>query len=421
MKHDPNKRRVVITGMGTINPIANSVDEFWEKLPKGISGVKKIRNFDMGDFPVQIAGQVDIPDVSPYFKNKKIAEHIDRYSVMGTIASVQAFRDSGLDVEKAPNRYGVIMANGAGGAQAYWDNVTRIHENDGELTVASPYWVVAAIPSTGSAYFALENNFQGPNFSISSACSSSAHSIGTSIMLIRSGMADAMMAGGAEAVATKMGVTAFGVIGVLSQRNDEPEKASRPFDVDRDGFVMAEGGSMLCLEELEHAKKRGAKIYAEITGVGFSCDAHSLVSPHPEGQGAALAINDALNDAGLNSDEIDLVNAHGTSTKVGDLFEAVTIKRVFGDDYGRKIPVHSTKSITGHMIGATSSTEVIASVLAIQKGVIHENINLENQDPEIDINVVKEPIEKKTKHVLSNSFAFGGQNAALIISEYDGS
>jgi 3-oxoacyl-[acyl-carrier-protein] synthase II len=279
--------------------------------------------------------------------------------------------------------------------------------------------VVGCIPNTASAYFANEFNLQGPNFSINSACATSNHSIGMASLLIRMGFADVMFAGGAEAVVNVPGFAGFGVIRALSERNDSPQTASRPFDRDRDGFVLAEGAGVLCLEELDHAKKRGARIYAELTGFGMSCDAHDLVSPHPEGRGAITAMKSCLASARLNTDQIDLINAHGTSTPLGDLSESKSIGVVFGEQKTQPL-VHSTKSMTGHLIGAAGGVEAIAAIMAIEKGIVHPTINQFEKDPAILLNVVRNtPVEATVRHVLSNSFGFGGQNATIILSKYN--
>jgi 3-oxoacyl-[acyl-carrier-protein] synthase II len=411
-------RRIVITGVGTINPVGSNVKEFWRALIVGKQGIRTVKNCEMGDYQVRIAGEVDLPDLSPWFRQMKMTRQLDRYTIMSHIAGTQAYRDAGIDTNANPARYGVVIATGVGGHQSHCTNIRNMVEND--ISVASPYYVVACIPNTASGFMGMEFNLQGPNFSINSACASSAHAIGMSILMIKAGMADAMFAGGSEAVVNAMGIASFGNIGALSQRNDDPATASRPFDRNRDGFVMAEGASVLCLEELDHAKKRGARIYAEITGFGTSCDAYDLVMPHHEGRGARIAMNNAIADAGINKDQIDLINAHGTSTPVGDLFEGYAIQSVF-EDLTMSIPVHSTKSLTGHLIGAAGSTEVLAALLAIDKKIIHRSLNVFEQDEKIKLNVVtKENIQKEVNHVISNSFGFGGQNASLVISRFNG-
>jgi 3-oxoacyl-[acyl-carrier-protein] synthase II len=409
---NPSDVRVVITGMGTINPIGTSVAEFWENLIKGKSGVRRITSFPLNNYSVQIAGEVDLPDLGPYFKNRKMARRLDRFVVLAHIAGAQAMRDSGLDVEKAPHRYGAIIGTGEGGAATRWINTKKIVE-DG-MAAASPFFAMC-IPNTASGFFAMEWNLQGPCFSVNSACATGNHALGVSAALIRMGMADAIFTGGSEAVINPTGLAAFGNIMALSERNDSPETASRPFDKDRDGFVLSEGAGVLCLEELEHAKRRGAKIYAELTGYGFTSDAYDLVAPHPTSRGSARAMQDALDAAHLRPDQIDLVNCHAASTPLGDFAESRAISTVF-KDLAPKVPSHSTKSMTGHPLGAASALEAIAVILALQRGVIHPTINQFEQDPLIDLNVVREPMEARVNHVVSNGFGFGGQNAAITLS-----
>ncbi|MBI9098099.1 MAG: beta-ketoacyl-ACP synthase II [Spirochaetaceae bacterium] len=416
MGSDFSQRRVVITGIGTINPLGNNVQDFWGNLSKGQSGIRKISSFEIGDYEIQIAGEVDLPDLTPYFSSKKMSRRLDRYSILAQIAGVQALKDSGLEVEKNPTRYGTLIGTGVGGLKAQFDNSERIVTKG--MNATSPFYVIATIPSTASAYFAQEAGLRGPSFSLNSACSSGNHSFGTSAMMIKSGMADVMFTGGSEAIIGKLGISAFGNIGALSNRNDSPETASRPFDIDRNGFVIGEGAGVLCFEELEHAKSRGARIYAEVSGYGFSCDAHDLVAPHPEADGAIRAIEMALNEAGLQPKDIGLVNCHGTSTPLGDKIEAYAINTVL-KGYGTKVPVHSTKSMTGHLIGGASAVEAVADMRVFVDGTVHPTINVFNKDPEINLNIVTDTYkDEKINHILSNSFGFGGQNAAIIFSRY---
>lgn len=415
VKRNPHETRIVITGLGTINPIANSVEEFWENLIAGKNGIRKAQRTDVTDFDVQIGGEVDYPDLSEYMP-KKYVRRLGRYAVFANYACKDALKDSGLSqeqVDKAPHRYGLIIGTGAGGTDIDYQNATIINERG--LDFVSPFFVVGRIPNMPPGYFAKEVNFQGPNYSVNSACASSNHAIITSAMMIKMGMADFIMTGGTESVVDEFGFSAFNKIFALSRRNDSPETASRPFDKDRDGFILSEGSGILCLEELEHAKKRGATIYAELTGFGMSCDAYDLVAPHPEGRGAKLVMKCALESAEINKEDIDLINAHGTSTPMGDVIEGKAIEEVFGNE----VPVHSTKSMIGHTVGAAGGNEAIAAILAIQKGVIHPSINVFNQDPEININVVaNKAIEQKVDTVISNSFGFGGQNSSIIITRF---
>ncbi len=416
IKHNPLETRVVITGMGTINPIGNTVDEFWDNLRAGKSGVRLAQHTDLTGYPVKIGAEVDLPDIAEYFPKKKMVKRLDRYTVLGHIAAVQAFKNSGLEVEKAPRRYGVLIGTGDAGIETQFRNIKHTVERG--METISPFYVIGCIPSTASAYTAIELNLQGPNFSLNSACATGNHSIGVAAMMIKMGMADAMLAGGAEAVVNIMGFGGFGNIQALSERNDSPETASRPFDKDRDGFVLGEGAGILCLEALEHAKQRGAKIYGELKGWGFSCDAYDMVAPHPEGRGACAAMELALESAGVNKDEIDLINAHGTSTTLGDLSESRAICRVFAGQVD-KLLVHSTKSMIGHLVGAGGGTEAIAGILALEKSVVHPTINQFEKDPEILIKVVgNKAMEAEVNTFLSNSFGFGGQNASLVIAKY---
>ncbi len=413
---NPHEVRVVITGLGTINPIGNTVEEYWDNLIKGKSGVRLITNFDSNDYSVKIAGEVDFPDLSRYFKDKKMSRRLDRYIILAHVAGCQAIEDSGIEIEKAPHRYGTIIGSGDGGVIANYDNVKRII-NEG-MQAVSPFYIINAIPNTGSSYFAQEWNLQGPSFSVNSACATSNHAIGLAVFLIKMGMADAIFAGGSEAAISANGIAGFGNIMALSERNDSPHTASRPFDKSRDGFVLSEGAGVLCLEELEHAKRRRARIYGEITGFGFSSDAHDLVAPHPEGRGAVQAVQNALAFARLDPEDIGLINGHATSTPLGDLIECIAINKIF-KDYATKVPVHSTKSMVGHLLGAAGGVEAIAAILTLKQGVIHPTINQFEQDPEINLNVVKnKPMEAKVDHILSDSFGFGGQNAALVISRF---
>jgi 3-oxoacyl-[acyl-carrier-protein] synthase II len=418
MMRDPLTTRIAITGLGTINPIGNTVQEFWQSLMVGKSGVRLVRNPDIANFSVKIGGVVDLPDLTVYFKKLSMARRLDRFIVLGHIAASQAFKDSGINPEKEPHRYGVLIGTGDAGVETTYQTFNAIFKRGMEAT--SPFYVVGCIPNTASAFFANGFNLQGPNFSINSACATSNHSIGMASLLIRMGFADVMFAGGAEAVVNVPGFAGFGVIGALSERNDSPETASRPFDRDRDGFILSEGAGVICLEEMEHAKKRGAHIYGELSGVGFTCDAYDLVSPHPEGRGACAVMEQCITNARIRKDQVGLINAHGTSTPLGDLAESKSIAKVFGE-LTNKIPVHSTKSMTGHLVGAAGGVEVIAAILALEKNFIHATINQFTPDPDITINVVRNnPIEAKVDHILSNSFGFGGQNASLLISRFSG-
>lgn len=416
-KTNPHDVRVVVTGIGTVNPIGNNVTEFWENLLAGHSGVRHVQNVEIDDYPIRIAGEIDLPDITGYFSEKKMAKRLDRYVILGHVAGSQAIQDSGLDVDRAPHRYGSLIGTGDGGVETNLINVEKIVTKGMQAT--SPFYIINSIPNTGSGFFAQSWNLQGPCFSVNSACATSNHAIGTAMMLIKMGMADAMFCGGSEAPVNKSGLCAFGNIFALSERNDSPATASRPFDRDRDGFVLSEGAGVICIEELEHARKRGAHIYCELSGFGFSCDAHDLVAPHPEGRGAIRAMSTALENAGIAPEEIGLINAHATSTPLGDPAEYRAARTVFGE-YADQVPVHSTKSMTGHLLGATGGVEAIATILAFERDVIHESINLFNQDPDINFSVVTGgPREARIDHALSNGFGFGGQNSAIVFSRFN--
>lgn len=414
MSSSPHDRRVVITGLGTINPLGATVKEYWENLAAGRSGVRQVQSVDVANYKTRIAAEIDLPDLSAYFPKKKSLERFDRYMIFAHVAATQAILDSGIDIGAAPHRYGTIIGTGDAGIGSHHKGISTLISKGPNLI--SPFFLVNCVPNMASGFVSIQNHLEGPSFSVSSACATSNHALGLAAMLIKFGMADAMFAGGSEAVVQLPAFASFGIVNALSTRNDSPETASRPFDKERDGFVLAEGAGVLCLEEFEHAARRGAHIYGELSGFAFSGDAHDMVAPHPEGKGAAAAMEGALRNAGLNVSDIDLVNAHGTSTVLGDLIEAKAINHVFGD-LTKKIPVHATKSMTGHLIGAAGAIEAIASLMAIKRGIIHPTINQFEQDPEINLQVVRnEAREADVKHVLSNGFGFGGQNASVVLS-----
>jgi len=415
-----NEKRIVITGIGAVTPIGQNIPDYWKALEAGANGVQKVYRMVLADFHVQIAAEIELSEASKqYIKARKMVRRLDDHILFATIAGAQAVIDAGLENHDEPERIGAIIGSGEGGLKTHYDQITRINARG--LSTISPYYVTNVIPNSGGAFLAQERNFQGPSFTTTSACASSNHALGIACMLIKSGMADVMFAGGSEAVATPPSMAAFGNIGALSSRNDDPEHASRPFDRDRDGFVMGEGSGVLCLEELEHAKKRGAKIYAELTGFGFSSDAYDLVAPHPEGKGAGRAIKLCLEMARLNPEQIGLINCHGTSTPTGDYAESLAINHAFGPELAAKIPVHSTKSMIGHLIGAASAVEAIAGIMVFEKGIIHKTRNLENKDPNINLNVLTENTDgRKVDHILSNAFGFGGHNACVVLSRFKG-
>ena len=410
-------RRIVITGLGTINPLANDVHSYWKALKEGQSGLRVLQNIQPSDDEKRIGGEVDLPEnVRDYFDRPKMIKRLDPCIVFGHIAGIQALQDSGLNTEKIAERCGTIYGSGAGGIFTHTTNIFRMHEQ--KYHEVSPFYLISAIPSTVAASFAKQANLKGPIFSVNSACASGNHAFGISMMLIKAGMADVMFAGGTEAAVNIPGLTAFGAISALSTRMDDPEHASRPFDADRDGILLSEGAGVLCLEALDHAKARGAKIYGEITGFAFTSDAHDMVAPHPEAEGAVRAIQGALKCANLRPEDIGLVNAHGTSTVLGDRIEALAINTAMGS-YGSKVAVHSTKSMIGHLLGAASAVEAIAALMVFEEGVVHRTANHENLDPEIHLNVLSTNQDgKHIDHILSNSFGFGGMNASVVFSRF---
>ncbi len=414
---NPEERRIVITGLGTINPLGNTVKEYWENLKAGRSGIRTIRNINLHDYYIRIGGEVDFPEnIRDYFQQPKMIKRLDRYIVMAHIAGVQALRDSGLEIQGIAERCGAIIGSGAGGIQAHQDAVNLIYEN--RMSEIPPSYIISCIPSTGTAYFAKEAGLKGPSFSISSACSTSNHAFGQAYSFIKSGMADVMFAGGSESAVNEIGLSSFGNIMALAERNDDPEQASRPFDVDRNGFVLGEGAGVLCLEEMEHARDRGAHIYGEIAGFGSTSDAYDLVAPHPEADGAVRAMKQAMAMAGVEPKDIDLVNAHGTATPVGDKIESIAINTALGE-YGSQVPVHSTKSMTGHLLGGASAIEAIAAIMAFEENAIHRTINHRKLDPEINLNIITETTDGSSVNtVLSNAFGFGGMNAVVIFKRY---
>lgn len=412
-----SSRRIVITGLGTINPLACGVTDYWKGLKTGKSVIRRLQNVDLGKYHVKIGGEVDFPEnLRSYFQQPKMIKRLDRNIIYAHVAGVQAIRDSGLVIEDMACRCGAVIGTGAGGIRAHQINIEHIH--DGRMQDVSPFYLISAIPSTATTYFAKESGIKGPIISVNSACASSNHAFGFATMMIKAGMADVIFTGGTEYAVNAPGITSFGNIGALSTRNDEPQSASRPFDADRDGFVMGEGAGVLCLEELEHAKARGAKIYGELTGFGFTSDACDLVAPHPEAEGAVRAINIALDMAGLKPSDIGLINAHGTSTPIGDKAESLGINEVFRE-LASSVPVHSTKSIIGHLLGAASAVEAIAALMVFSENIIHPTINLQTPDPEINLNIVTENSDgSHVDHILSNAFGFGGMNACVVLSRY---
>ena len=412
---DPNKR-VVITGIGTINPIGSNAGEFWFNLIEGKSGVRLVKNMDVSQLPVKIAAEIDLPDLRSIPSKRKF-KRLDRGIILAYIAGSEAINDSGLEINRHPERYGALIGSGGGGIGTHLTQMALVY-NQGWKKI-SPYYVTNVIPSSPTAFLSMEKNLQGPSFSVNSACASSNHAIGLSAMMIKMGMADAIFAGGTEAVLTPATLAAFDKMQAISRRNDEPEAASRPFEKNRDGFVLGEGAAVLCIEELNHALQRDAHIYGEISGFGFTSDAYDIVAPQPEGNGPERAIKQALSSARLNPSDIDLINCQGTSSRIGDLAECRAINRVFGGNLAGILPVQATKSLTGHLLGASEAVEAIACLLTLEKKIIHRTLNLYDKDPNINLNISTETVENvKVNHILSNAFGFGGHNAVVVLSKY---
>jgi 3-oxoacyl-[acyl-carrier-protein] synthase II len=410
-------RRVVITGLGVVTPVGNDVATFWESLTEGRSGVRRYEAFNSDGYDCKIAGEVRDIDLVGAFKTPKEARRADRFTQLAMAASKMAMRDSGMDLSKLDlDRIGVMIGSGIGGLQSMEIEAKRLHEK-GPSRV-SPFTIAMMISNMASGMISMEFGLRGPNMAIVTACATANHSIGEAWRIIKFGDADAFIAGGTEATISPIGVAGFAAMKALSTRNDEPIKASRPFDKDRDGFVMGEGAGILVIEELEHAKRRGAPIYCELVGYGLSADAYHMTAPLPEGEGASRCMQMALKHAKLNPEDVDYINAHGTSTPIGDLCETKAVKRALGQ-HAYKVPVSSTKSMTGHLLGAAGGVEMAACVLAIKHGVIPPTINLDNPDPECDLDYVPNVArEAKVRVAMSNSFGFGGHNATLIAKEF---
>ncbi len=412
-----NKRRIVITGMGTINAVGHNVDEMWENLLAGKSGVDHIKNFEITEeYTSRIAGEIKNYDPNEHFDRKRIKK-MDHYTQYAIISARQAIKDSGLDnTDFDHDRAGVIVSSGIGGMLTFETEAYKM-ERKGPKRI-SPFFIPKMISNIASAEIAIEFNFRAINFNISSACASANHSIGTAFRSIQYGDADIMLTGGAEGSVTPLAVAGFCSMRALSTRNDEPQKACRPFDAERDGFIMAEGGGVVVLEEMEHAVNRGAKIYAEIVGYGATCDAYHITAPAENGEGGARAIQMAINDAGIKPEEIDYINAHGTSTPLNDPTETVAIKTVLGD-HARKVKISSTKSMTGHTLGAAAGIEAIVCCKSITTGKLHPTINYDNPDPDCDLNYIpNKAIEHEVTYALSNSLGFGGHNGVVIFKKF---
>src|SRR3954469_18998507 len=411
------KRRVVVTGVGAITPVGNDVESTWKSILEGRSGAAPITKFDTSNFPVTFACEVKGFDPSTYMDRKE-ARRADPYTQYAVGAAVQAMKDAGLDETNIgdPDRVGVILGSGIGGLKSF-EEQHDIYRERGASKI-SPFFIPMFIADIAAGIVSMRFNAKGPNYATVSACATSAHAIGDAFRTIQYGDADMMITGGSEATVTPMAIGGFANMKALSERNESPESASRPFDATRDGFGMGEGAAVVILEELEHAKARGAKIYAEIVGYGATGDAHHLTAPAPEGEGAQRAMKRAMKDAGVGPEAIDYINAHGTSTPANDMNETKAIKAVFGDR-ARKIHVSSTKSMTGHMLGAAGAIEFIFCSLASRDSVIPPTINYQTPDAELDLNYTpNKPVKSEVKLALSNSFGFGGHNVTLAVKRF---
>lgn len=407
-----SKRRVVVTGLGVISPVGITLSNAWENILAGKSGIRPITHFDTQDLSVKIAGTVQNFEPEQYIDAKDLKK-MDTFIQYGIAAGVQAVQDAGLDQYSfVPERVGVYIGSGIGGLPSIERNQTTIIKK-GPSRV-SPFFVPGAIINMVAGNLSIKYGFQGPNLATVTACTSGTHSVGLAGRIIEYGDADIMIAGGAEMATTPLGIGGFAAAKALSVRNDDPEGASRPWDRDRDGFVLSEGAAILVLEEYEHAKKRGAKIYAELIGFGMSADAYHMTSPSPDGSGACACMENAIKDAGINFNEVNYINAHGTSTPIGDKAESESIKKTFGE-YAYKLSISSTKSMTGHLLGAAGALEAVFSILAIRDQVAPPTINLHNPDPECDLDYIPHTAKEMAINiVLSNSFGFGGTNGTVI-------
>lgn len=410
----PNTTRIVVTGMGVASPVGNDVETFWNALCAGKSGIAPIRSFDASGLPVRIAGEC--ADCYPADMSPKDVRRRDRYTLFALYVADQAWQQSGLDINREhPERCGVVFGSGIGGLKTI-EEQHKVYMEEGPLRI-SPLMLPKILSNMAAGEVAIRLGLRGPNKAVVTACASGTQSIAEASNNIRCGQADVMLAGASEAGVVPFGIAGFAAIKALSRRNDEPERASRPFDLDRDGFVMAEGAGILVLESEEHARARGADILCEIAGYGETCDAYHVVAPRPDGSGAADAMNIALRDAQLAPEDIDYFNAHGTSTKYNDISESLALRTVFGD---KMPPVSSTKSMIGHLLGAAGAVEAIACVQTIRTGIMHPSINFETPDPECPVNVVaNEAREADVAAVMSNSLGFGGHNASIILKRYE--
>ena len=415
-----SRRRVVVTGMGALTPIGNGVSEFWESLISGVSGAANITYFDASKFKTKFACEIKGYNPEDYFERKE-ARKMDRFAQYALVSVDEAIKDSGLNIDSLnKNTSGVIWGSGIGGLKTFQDEVLSFGDGNGTPRF-NPFFIPKMISDIAPGMISIKYGFRGPNFATVSACASSANAITDALNYIRLGYADVMITGGSEAGVVKASIGGFNALHALSTRNDDPKTASRPFDKDRDGFVMGEGAGALILESHEHAKARGAKIYAELIGAGLSADAFHITAPHPEGLGAIAVMNNCINDAGVNPNKVDTINMHGTSTPLGDVAETMALSSVFGEHL-YEMNINSTKSMTGHLLGAAGAVEAISSILSIKNNLVPPTINFETADEKIDskINFTFNKAQKRNVDcAMSNTFGFGGHNACLMFSRFD--
>lgn len=409
-------RRVVVTGLGSITPLGKTVSEFWDNLIKGTSGARPITHFDVTDFPTKFAGQIDNYNPTDYFAAKE-ARRLDKFTQYALIAADEAINDSRLELDQIDkNRVAVLVGTGIGGFEVFYRQCLEFAER-GPKGV-SPFFIPMLIPDIAAGHVSIKYGFRGPNFCAVSACATGSHNIGLAYDAVKYGTADYAVCGGTEAPVFEMGVAGFNALKAMSTRNDEPETASRPFDATRDGFVLGEGAGILILESLESALARGATIYAEIGGYGFSADAYHITAPDPNGNGVILAMHSALEAAGLKPEQIDHINMHGTATPLGDVAETNSIKKVFGE-HAYNINLNSTKSMTGHMLGAAGAAESLATIMAVKHNKVPPTINFSTPDPQCDLNYTfNTAVERNVDFAINNAFGFGGHNTSIVFKKY---
>lgn len=412
------KKRVVVTGLGAVTPVGLTIDEFWNSLVEGKSGVDKITYFDTTEFDTKFAAELKGFDPLNYM-DRKLSQRIDPFTQYAIVASDMAIADSGLNFENIDkDRAGVVYGSGIGGMWTYHKQQNTLYDRGGNPDRISPFFIPMLIADIAAGRISMKYGLKGPNYATTSACATSSNAVIDSVMLIQRGDADVMITGGSEAVICPMGIGGFNAMKALSTRNDSPQTASRPFDKTRDGFVMGEGGATLVLESLEHALARGAKIYGEITGVGLTADAHHITDPAPNGEGVARAMRIAISDSGMKPEDIDVINAHGTSTPPNDRNETAAIKTVFGE-HANKLNVHSIKSMVGHLLGAAGAIESIAALLTIKHGIVPPTINYNEKDPDCDLNYTPNTaVKREVTAVLSDNSGFGGHNTAIVFKKF---